>query len=74
MIKQATSIMHSLPKKEGVHPLISPRQIITDIPLRVAHKNIRQYIQGHTTGSNSKEKKSWYILCIYERQTMAMST
>jgi hypothetical protein len=42
--------MNSLPKKGGIHPIISPRELVTGKKLRVPSIHIGQYVQGHTGG------------------------
>ena len=41
---------------DNIHPIMSPRQLVTGIPLRLAETEIGQYVQAHTGGSSSTEK------------------
>jgi hypothetical protein len=49
--------MNSIPKKGGIHRIISPRGLITGKKLRVPEHHIGQYLQGHTGGNNDKGKE-----------------
>jgi hypothetical protein len=49
--------MNSIPKKGGIHRIISPRELITGKKLRVPEHHIGQYVQGHTGGNNDTGKE-----------------
>jgi hypothetical protein len=50
LVNQVIKLMNSLPKKGGIHPIISPRELVTGKKLRVPSIHIGQYVQGHTGG------------------------
>jgi hypothetical protein len=50
-------LMNSIPKKGGIHRIISPRELITGKKLRVPEHHIDQYVQGHTGGNNDTGKE-----------------
>jgi hypothetical protein len=50
-------LMNSIPKKGGIHWIISPREPIIGKKLRVPEHHIGQYVQGHTGGNNDTGKE-----------------
>jgi hypothetical protein len=50
-------LMNSLPKRGGIHRIISPRELITGKKLRVPDHHIGQYVQGHTGGTSDTGKE-----------------
>jgi hypothetical protein len=50
LVNQVIKLMNSLPKKGGIHPIISPRELVTGKKLRVPSIHIGQYVQEHTGG------------------------
>ena len=58
MVKQATIIVSSLVRKNNnVHPIMSPRKLITGFDLKLPAAQMGQYVQVHTGGTNSVEKE-----------------
>jgi hypothetical protein len=57
MVHRVTRLINSLPKQNGLHSIISPREIITGKKLRCPSIRIGQYIQGHTGGTNSTDQE-----------------
>jgi hypothetical protein len=57
LVSRVTMLMNSIPKKGGIHRIISPRELITGKKLRVPEHHIGQYIQGHTGGNNDTGKE-----------------
>jgi hypothetical protein len=51
-------LMNSLPKKSGIHRIISPKELITGKKLRVPGHHTGQYVQGHTGGTSDTGKES----------------
>ena len=41
---------------DNIHPIVSPRQLVTGIPLRLAETEIGQYVQAHIGGSSLTDK------------------
>jgi hypothetical protein len=52
MVHKVTMLINSLPKQNGIHSVMSPREIITGKKFRCPSIRIGQYVQGHTGGSN----------------------
>jgi hypothetical protein len=67
MVHKVTMLINSLPKQNGIHYVLSPREIGTGKKFRCPSIKIGQYVQGHTGGSNStKQERSvdaLYIGC-----------
>jgi hypothetical protein len=57
LVFRVTMLMNSIPKKGGIHRIISPRELITGKKLRVPEHHIGQYVQGHTGGNNDTGKE-----------------
>jgi hypothetical protein len=57
LVSRVTMLMNSIPKKGGIHRIISPRELITCKKLRVPEHHIGQYVQGHTGGNNDTGKE-----------------
>jgi hypothetical protein len=55
MVHTVTKLINSLPKQNGIHSVISPREIGTGKKLRCLMMKIGQYVQGHTGGTNSTD-------------------
>ena len=55
MVKEVTKLVNSLPMKEGVHAIQSPRMIVMGIRLHTPTTKCSQYIQGHVGGSNDTD-------------------
>jgi hypothetical protein len=48
MVHKVTMLINSLPKKNGIHLILSPREIVTGKKFRCPSIKIGQYVQGHT--------------------------
>jgi hypothetical protein len=57
MVHRVTTLINSLPKQNGIHSILSPREIVTGKKFRCQDIKIRQYVQGHTGGTNSTEQE-----------------
>jgi hypothetical protein len=57
MVHRITSLMDSLPEQNGIHSVISPREIVTGQKFQCPSIRIGQYIQGHTGGTNSTDQE-----------------
>ena len=57
LVYRVTKLLNSLPKKGGIHHIISPRELITGKKLRLPDHHIGQYVQGHTGGNNDTGKE-----------------
>jgi hypothetical protein len=57
MVHRVTSLINSLPKQNGIHSVISPREIVTGKKFRCPSIRIGQYVQGHTGGTNSTDQE-----------------
>jgi len=56
MVKRTVLIMTSLVRKNNhIHPVQSPRQLVTGLPLRMPKAQVGQYIQAHTGGSSATD-------------------
>jgi hypothetical protein len=65
MVHTVTKLINSLPKQNGIHSVISPREIVTGKKFRCPTIKIGQYVQGHTGGTNSTDmERSMYALNI----------
>jgi hypothetical protein len=59
MVHNVTKLINSLPKQNGIHSIISPREIVTGKKFRCPTIKIGQYLQGHTGRTNStKDERS----------------
>ena len=57
ILKLAAKLKSSLVNPfDNIHPIMSPRQLVTGIPLRLAELEIGQFVQAHTGGTSSTEK------------------
>jgi hypothetical protein len=52
MVHRVTMLINSMPKHNGLHSILSPREIVTGKKFRCPSIKIGQYVQGHTGGSN----------------------
>jgi hypothetical protein len=57
MVNKVTMLVNSLPKQNGIHSVLSPREIVTGKKFRCPSIKIVQYFQGHTGGTNSTGKE-----------------
>jgi hypothetical protein len=57
MVHRITMLINSLPKQNGIHSILSPREIVTGKKFRCPSIRIGQYVQGHTGGSNSTDQE-----------------
>jgi hypothetical protein len=57
MVHKVTMLINSLPKQNGIHSVLSPREIVTGKKFRCPSIKIGQYVQGHTGGSNSTDQE-----------------
>ena len=57
LVSKVTVLMNSLPKKGGIHRIMSPRELVTGKKLRVPEHHIGQYVQGLTGGNNDTGKE-----------------
>jgi hypothetical protein len=57
MVHRITMLINSLPKNNGIHSIISPREIVTGKKFRCPSVRIGQYVQGLTGGTNSTEQE-----------------
>jgi hypothetical protein len=57
MVHRITSLINSLPKQNGIHSILSPREIVTGKKFRCPSIRIGQYVQGHTGGTNDTGKE-----------------
>jgi len=58
MVKQATIMTSVLVRKNNnVHPVMSPRKLVTDRALKLSRLQLGQYLQAHLGGSNSVEEE-----------------
>jgi hypothetical protein len=55
MVNRVTVLINSLPKQNGIHSILSPREIVTGKKFRCPSIKIGQYVQGHTRGSNDTD-------------------
>ena len=57
LVKLAETLKSSLVNPAGnIHPIMSPRQLVTGIPLQLAEMEIKKYVQTHTGGTSSTDK------------------
>ena len=81
VVLQTVSLMNSLPKRGGIHPTLSPREIITGKKVRVPRHKISDYVQGYLS-SGMNTTKDWTINALYlgpsedsdERNVFALCT
>jgi hypothetical protein len=57
MVHKVTMLINSLPKQNGIHSVLSPREIVTGKKFRCPSIKIGQYVQGNTGGSNSTDQE-----------------
>jgi hypothetical protein len=57
MVHRVTMLINSLPKQNGLHSVMSPREIVTGKKFRCPSIRIGQYVQGHTGGTNSTDEE-----------------
>jgi hypothetical protein len=57
MVHKVTMLINSLPKQNGIHSILSPREIVTGKKFRCSTVVIGQYVQGHTGGTNSTDNE-----------------
>jgi hypothetical protein len=57
MVHKVTMLINSLPKQNGIHSILSPREIVTGKKFRCPSIRIGQYVQGHTGGSNDTDEE-----------------
>jgi hypothetical protein len=60
MVHRITVLINSLPKQNGIHSVLSPREIVTGKKFRCPSIRIGQYVQGllgQTGGSNSTDEE-----------------
>jgi hypothetical protein len=57
MVHRVTMLINSLPKQNGIHSILSPREIVTGKKFQCPSIKIGQYVQGHTGGSNNTEQE-----------------
>jgi hypothetical protein len=57
MVHRITMLVNSLPKQNGIHSVLSPREIVTGKKFRCPSINIGQYVQGHTGGTNITDQE-----------------
>lgn len=57
MVEQVFNLVKLIPQKGDIHPVLSPRQIITGIPLQLPPMTMGQYIQGHIDGTNNMDQE-----------------
>jgi hypothetical protein len=57
MVHRVTMFINSLPKQNGLHSILSPREIVTGKKFRCPSTKIGQYVQGQTGGSNSTDEE-----------------
>jgi hypothetical protein len=68
MVHRITILINSLPKQNGIHSILSPREIVTGKKFQCPSIKIGQYFQGHTGGTNSTDQErsidSFYALVV----------
>jgi hypothetical protein len=57
MLHKVTMLINSLPKQNGIHSVLSPREIATGKKFRCLTIKIGQYVHGHTGGSNITDQE-----------------
>ena len=57
MVYRVTILINSLPKQNGIHSVLSPREIVTGKKFRCPNIKVGQYVQGHTGGTNSTDQE-----------------
>jgi hypothetical protein len=56
-VHRVTRLINSLPKQNGIHFIISPREIATGKKFQCPSIRIGQHVQGHTGGTNSTNQE-----------------
>jgi hypothetical protein len=56
MVHKVTILINSLPKENGIHSVLSPREIVTGKKFWCPSIKIGQCIQGHTGGTNDTDQ------------------
>lgn len=64
MVEQTTKLVNSIPKKGRLHPVLSLRQSIMGVPLRLPLTTMGQYVQGHI-GSTNNMGMEWSLCALY---------
>lgn len=57
MVNRVIILMNLLPRKGGLHSVLSPREIVTGNKFRRPKIQIGQYVQGLVDGTNNREKE-----------------
>ncbi|OEU05741.1 hypothetical protein FRACYDRAFT_258465 [Fragilariopsis cylindrus CCMP1102] len=57
MVHQVAQLINSLPKSNGIHAILSPREIVSGKKFRCPTIKIGQYVQGLTGGTNSTDQE-----------------
>jgi hypothetical protein len=57
MVHRITVLINLLPKQDGIHSVLSPREIVTGKKFQCPSIRIGQYVQGQTGGSNSIDEE-----------------
>jgi hypothetical protein len=57
MVQRVTRLINSLPKQNGLHSVIAPREIVTGKKFRCPTIRVGQYVQGHTGGTDSTDQE-----------------
>jgi hypothetical protein len=57
MVNKITMLVNSLPKQNGVHSFLSPREIVMGKKFICPSIKIGQYVQCHTGGTNDTDKE-----------------
>jgi hypothetical protein len=57
MVHKITVLINSLPKQNGIHSILSPREIVTGKKFRCPSIRVGQYVQGHTGGTNDTDQE-----------------
>jgi hypothetical protein len=57
MVHKVTMLINSLPKQNGIHSVLSPREIVTGEKFRCPSIKIGQYVQLHTGGTNNTDQE-----------------
>ena len=61
LVQQVTNSVNLFPKKGGVYPVLSPRQIIMGILLRRPPTTMAKHVQGHVGGTNDTHQE--HLVC-----------
>ena len=57
MVHCVVILMNSLPRKGGLHSVLSPREIVTGHKFRCPKTQIEQYVQGLVGSTNDTENE-----------------